>query len=167
MSSLSGLVTNTIVPNLFKVVEQQEPQIESAIVNNLMKVRISNPTEFNTFIDNWRKINLAVEKSTSMQAGAGFSDWVDKVKNALAITSTPPPMEPVLPTTETPTAPSTTETTTAPAITEPPPVSSEPIPSTPVEPPTEADVGGKKKSHRKKTVKQNKKRTHRIKRRKH
>jgi hypothetical protein len=63
LSSLSGL-SGTIVPTLFKILEENEPQIESKIVEKLKAIKISNPTEYDMFLVNWRKLNRAIEASS-------------------------------------------------------------------------------------------------------
>lgn len=63
LSSLSGL-SGAVVPTLFQVIEKNEPMIEGKIVETLKRIKTSNPTEYNLFLDSWRKLNRAIEAST-------------------------------------------------------------------------------------------------------
>jgi hypothetical protein len=69
LSALSGAVSNTVVPMIFQYIEKSEPALESMIVSKLVQIKTTNPVEFNTFITNWRKINIAIEKASSTTGG--------------------------------------------------------------------------------------------------
>lgn len=182
LSKLTGMANTTVVPMIFQYIEKNEPQLEQAIVKKLYELRTTNPSEYNIFITNFRKICSAVEKSytytppppipvqpavpnTAPVAGGflGFGESgpsgpsgptiIEQVTNFF---NPPGPSGPSGPTgtMEAPTGP--TEIPTGPTG---------PIEETPVS--TESDVGGKKKRHKRKTAKQHRKRTHRVKHKKH
>lgn len=61
--SLSSMAEATVIPLIFKYIETKEPALETALVGEITKLKTSNPSEFNIFLNNWRKINSAIERS--------------------------------------------------------------------------------------------------------
>ena len=139
LSAFSGAAEATVVPMIFKFIETQEPMLEDALVDQLNKLKTSNPNQFNVFITNWRKINAAMERSAQIPAAPVVAPAV------------PPVVAPVVPPPPPPTG--GTAMGVVPAVPEPT------IPSPPVEEKT--DTAGTRKRRR------HKKRTHKVKHRKH
>lgn len=180
LSSLSGL-SGAVVPTLFKVLEENEPQIESKIVEKLKGIKTSNPTEYGVFLENWRKLNRAIEASsieTSPMQGGDDSTGPTGPEPAPLPEPSPPIIEPTGPTGPTisteasgpsflqesgPSGPSIVQ-----RITEF--FTPEPSPSAGGERKLFAPNGGSYKAgkrRRGKTAKQHGKRTHRVKHKKH
>ena len=146
LNKLSGIANTTVIPMLFQFIEKNEPAIEQQIVSKLAEIKNSNPTEYSIFMSNWKKLDSAIRRSETYVA--------------------PPP---------TPVATGGFDTPADPA---PEP---EPVPETgPVAPPStkpEKSIVDEIKEYfssnnitagrRHKTKKTHKKRTHRVKHRKH
>ncbi len=191
MSSITG----SIGPMIESYIVKNEPALEAALVQELAKLKGSNPNEFNLFLTNWRKINAAIEKSAVPTIGGNIltdaSNAIANLFKKAAPTETDSSMTPPTPvSTPAPepvpaaetgfTAPS--DMTTEPIATNTPvePVpetvntesTTEPTTESTTEPTTESttnepELGGRKRRHKRKTVKQHRKRTHRVKHRKH
>lgn len=188
LSKLTGMANTTVVPMIFQYIEKNEPQLEKALIEQLYKIRTTNPTEYNIFITNFRKICSAVEKSytyappppmstpvaTAPPPTGGFlgfgesgpsgptgPSFVEQVTNFFNPSGPSGPTGPVGPT-------PTPEPTPVPetGFNVPSDVTTEPLPTT-SEPEQTTEVGGKKKRHKRKTAKQHRKRTHRVKHKKH
>jgi hypothetical protein len=175
LSSLSGL-SGTVVPTLFKILEENEPQIESKIVEKLKAIKSSNPTEYDLFLVNWRKLNRAIEASSIETLPVAPVAPTPAVAPSMtggedATGPIPAPSPPIIEPTG-PTGPSIPEATgpsfvqetgpTGPSIAERITSSISGI----FESGPTGSTGGKK--HRKrKTAKQHRKRTHRVKHKKH
>lgn len=185
LSSLSSL-SGAVVPTLFKVLEEKEPAIEAQIVDTMKRIKSSNPSEYALFLENWRKLNRAVEASSIEQSAPApvapiMTGGVDTPTGPTGPAPAPVPfVEPTPPMIES-TAPTGPEMpiseTTGPSFL------SSTGPTGPAEPSSiitrlgegidnllkssaTGPTGGKK--HRKrKTAKQHRKRTHRVKHRKH
>ena len=56
-----SFILNTVTSQLPKLVQTYEPQIESALVTALTKIKAEHPDEAQLFLTNWRKINAHVE----------------------------------------------------------------------------------------------------------
>ena len=63
LTSFSGMAESTVVPMFLNYIQTNEQYLEDAIVNELGKLRTSNPQHFNSFITNWKKMNHAIERS--------------------------------------------------------------------------------------------------------
>lgn len=187
LSSLSSL-SGAVVPTLFKVLEQNEPEIEAQIVDTMKRIKSSNPSEYALFLENWRKLNRAIEASSIEQSTTPIAapapimtGGVDTPTGPTGPAPAPVPfVEPTPPMVEStgPTGPEMPiSETTGPSFL------SSTGPTGPAEPSSiitrlgegidnllksnaTGSTGGKK--HRKrKTAKQHRKRTHRVKHRKH
>lgn len=64
------MAQTTVVPMIFKFIETQEPMLEQALVDQLNKLKASNTSQFNIFLTNWRKINNAVERASTLPVAA-------------------------------------------------------------------------------------------------
>jgi hypothetical protein len=190
MSGLFSSVQNAAIPMLLNFLQSNEAMLQSGLVSKLAELKISNPTQYNLALTNWRKLNTAVEASAVAQP-----------------IPTPPPMMGGQPETG-PTGPEMMTrpiVEPTPPIVEPPPLP--PTPSPPIVEPTgptgptvpeatgpsftsetgptgpsivdrissyfsssesgPTGASGGKKHRKRKTAKQHRKRTHRVKHRKH
>lgn len=64
-----------LIPQIFNFIQTQQPKIEAMIVEQMTKVKNSNPNSFKMFVDNWRKLNGAIERTAAAPPpAAGGSD---------------------------------------------------------------------------------------------
>jgi hypothetical protein len=179
---------NSQLPSL---IEKFEPDIEKALRNTLRSIKISNPSEATLFYTNWKKLNMAIEEELGPSAlPAVVPPPVDTTPPVAPVTtggnldSSVPSSEPMTPFVTEPAPadiPVPTETgPTGPVGVPPSPEASGPSfaqetgatgPSI-IQRITEfispkTDATGGKKNRKRKTAKQHKKRTHRVKHRKH
>jgi len=162
MSFLIGSIKNQL-PSL---IEKFEPEIEEGLRNTLRSVKSSNPTEAELFYTNWKKLNAAIEQELGTPAPlpAPIAPLTGGDDSTGPVGPVPPPVVEL-------TGP------TGPVVPEMTGPSQETGPTGPTSiiqnitnfftasGPT-GSTGGKK-HHRRKTAKQNRKRTHRVKHRKH
>lgn len=159
------------------LVEKFEPEIEKALRSTLQSVKASNPDEAKLFYVNWKKLNSAIDaelgsldmvSSTNTVTGGNIlEDAANKITGFFqgpAPPTTPPELS-TPPTTVEPPAPAPTPVPET-GFNVPSDVTTEPLPTT-TEPVQEPETGGKKKRRKHKTAKQHRKRTHRVKHKKH
>jgi hypothetical protein len=56
-----SFILSTVTSQLPGLIEKYEPQIESALVTGLTKIKAAHPDEAQLFLTNWRKINVHIE----------------------------------------------------------------------------------------------------------
>lgn len=64
-NSFSNMANSTVIPMVIKLIETNEKSLEDAIVAQLIELKNTNQIQFNGFLANWRKINLAIERASS------------------------------------------------------------------------------------------------------
>ena len=58
---MSSFILSTVTSQLPGLVEKFEPEIESALVTALTKIKSEHPDKAQIFLTNWRKLNTSVE----------------------------------------------------------------------------------------------------------
>jgi hypothetical protein len=58
---MSSFILSTVTSQLPVLIEKFEPEIESALVTALTKLKGEHPDKAQIFLDNWRKLNVHVE----------------------------------------------------------------------------------------------------------
>lgn len=182
-----SLLKGQIVP----LIEKFEPELESILLKTLQSVKTSNPTEAELFYKNWKKLNTAIESQFGAPAQPppvmkGGDESTTPAVSEATTTSIPEPPPPVVESTA-PTAPVVPEASGPSFLQESGPSGPSMInqiseavsgifSSGPTGPITAGErklfapnggsyKGGKRKHG--KTAKQHRKRTHRVKHKKH
>lgn len=181
------MALNLLKSQIIPLVEKFEPELQSILIKTLQSVKTSNPAEAELFYTNWKLLNTAIEQELGPSAMTGgevdSTTAVDPVAPELPA-SIPEPSPPIIEPTG-PTGPSMPEASGPSFTQETGPTgpsivqritqffSSETGPTGPVGGSVRklfAPNGGSYKAGKRrhgKTAKQHKKRTHRVKQRKH
>jgi hypothetical protein len=189
MSGFFSSVQSAVVPMLINFLQSNEAILQSGLVSKLAELRMSNPTQYNLALTNWRKINAAIEASAVAQpiptpppmmggqpeTGPTGPEMMTAPAPAPAVEPTPPPApipEPSPPIIEPtgPTGPSIPEATGPSFTTETGPTGPSIVDRITSYFSSESGAtgpSGGKKHRKRKTAKQHRKRTHRVKHRKH
>ena len=168
------MALNLLKSQIIPLVEKFEPELQSILVKTLQSVKASNPAEADLFYTNWKLLDAAIEQELGpavppMQGGEESTSTTVVPESEPVAQTLPEPSPPIIEPTG-PTGPVLPEAT-GPSFTQ----ETGPTGPTIIQRITEifspetgatGPAGGKK--HRKrKTAKQHKKRTHRVKHRKH
>jgi hypothetical protein len=152
------------------LIEKFEPEIEKALRDTLRSVKTSNPSESALFYQNWKKLNSAIEEELGSPTAEPVPVMTGGEEPVIPeVNPVPEPSPPIVEPTG-PTGPVVPEATGPTFLQETGPTG----PTSIIQNITNFFAGsgptgptGGKKHRKRKTAKQHKKRTHRVKHRKH
>jgi hypothetical protein len=66
---MASFILGTIKSQLPLLVEKSEPQIEAGLVSALQTMKTQHPAEAQLFLQNWKKLDSAVQRELAVSAG--------------------------------------------------------------------------------------------------
>jgi hypothetical protein len=68
-----GFVLNAVQSQLTTLIEKYEPQLETSLRNTLTNIKQSNPNEAALFLQQWTKLNNAVQETLGQPTMGGMT----------------------------------------------------------------------------------------------
>lgn len=66
---MASFILGALKSQLPILIEKSEPQIEAGLVSSLQTMKSQHPVEAQMFLQNWNKLNTAIQRELTVSAG--------------------------------------------------------------------------------------------------